>query len=145
MAVYPCNGLKPLRQIYGRSVRDFGPLPPPPPPVYKECIRSNSTANTRHWTNVGSMLGRRRRRRANIDPTLVQSLVFAGRVLPSKNHIFPKVVLIMVQRLKRWVIIDTTLGQRLEFAGNLLKPDDRTFCWTPRFFRLVLWFTAPSS
>ena len=46
-------------------------------------IRANlivrcTPANTRHWTNVGSMLGRRRRRRANIDPTLVQCLAFAG-------------------------------------------------------------------
>ena len=35
-------------------------------------------ANTRHWTNVGLMLARRLRRRANINPTLVQCLVFAG-------------------------------------------------------------------
>ena len=35
-------------------------------------------ANTRHWTNVGLMLGRRRRRRPNINPTLAQCLVFAG-------------------------------------------------------------------
>ena len=35
-------------------------------------------AKTRHWTNVGSMLGRRRRRRANIEPTFGQCLVFAG-------------------------------------------------------------------
>ena len=35
-------------------------------------------ANTRRWTNVGLMLGQRRRRWANINPTLVQRLVFAG-------------------------------------------------------------------
>ena len=35
-------------------------------------------ANTRHWTNVCLMLGQRRRRWANIKPTLVQRLVFAG-------------------------------------------------------------------
>ena len=34
-------------------------------------------SNTRHWTNVGSMLVRRLRRRPNIDPTLVRCLVFA--------------------------------------------------------------------
>ena len=34
---------------------------------------SNGTsANKRHWASAGSMLGRRRRRRANIEPTLVQ-------------------------------------------------------------------------
>ena len=32
-------------------------------------------ANTRRWTNVGLMLGQRRRRRVNIKPTLVQPLV----------------------------------------------------------------------
>ena len=38
----------------------------------------STSANPRHWTNVGSMLGRRRRRRANIDSKLVQCLVFVG-------------------------------------------------------------------
>ena len=35
-------------------------------------------ANTRHWTNVGLMLAHRLWRRPNIDPTLVQCLVFSG-------------------------------------------------------------------
>ena len=35
--------------------------------------------NTRHWINVASMLARRLRRRTNIDPTLIQCLVFAGK------------------------------------------------------------------
>ena len=35
-------------------------------------------ANRTNLTNVGSMLARRLRRRPNIDPTLVQCLVFAG-------------------------------------------------------------------
>ena len=34
-------------------------------------------ANTRHWPNVVSMLGRRRRRRANIKTILGKCLVFA--------------------------------------------------------------------
>ena len=34
--------------------------------------------NTKHQTNGGSMLGRRRRRRASIGPILVQCVVFAG-------------------------------------------------------------------
>ena len=37
-------------------------------------------ANTRHWANVGLMLGQRRRRWTNIKPILVQCLVFAGLV-----------------------------------------------------------------
>ena len=43
---------------------------------------TSNPANTRHSTNVGSKLGRRRRRRANIDPTLFQCLVFAGKDNP---------------------------------------------------------------
>ena len=35
-------------------------------------------ANTKHWTNVVSMLGRRLRRRPNIEPTVVHCLVFSG-------------------------------------------------------------------
>ena len=42
---------------------------------------SVQTAITRHWTNVGSMLARRLQRRANITPTLVQCLVFAGKAI----------------------------------------------------------------
>ena len=38
-------------------------------------IHSNIPANTIRWTNIRSMLGPRRRRRTNIDPTLV---LFAG-------------------------------------------------------------------
>ena len=41
-------------------------------------------ANTSHWPNVGLMLVQRRRRWTNINPTLGQYLVFAGRQL----HIF---------------------------------------------------------
>ena len=36
------------------------------------------SVNTVCWTNVGSMLGQRRRRWPNIDPTLVQHLMFTG-------------------------------------------------------------------
>ena len=35
-------------------------------------------SKTRRWLNVGSMLAFRLRRRANIEPTMVQRLVFAG-------------------------------------------------------------------
>ena len=40
--------------------------------------KSPFPANTRHWTNVVLMLGRRRRRRANIITALGQCHVFAG-------------------------------------------------------------------
>ena len=37
-----------------------------------------NAADTRHWTNAGLLLGRRRRRRANIQPALVQRFVSAA-------------------------------------------------------------------
>ena len=43
-----------------------------------------SIYSTRHWTNVGSMLARRLRRRPNNDPILVQCLVLLGRL--STHH-----------------------------------------------------------
>ena len=53
------------------------------PPPLKLCPYSWSQldpktrpANTRHWTNVGSLFGQRRRRWTNIEPTMVQCLVF---------------------------------------------------------------------
>ena len=39
---------------------------------------TNIPANTRRWPNVGLMLAQRRRRWANVSPTLGQQLVFAG-------------------------------------------------------------------
>ena len=42
------------------------------------CKCVNYTANTVHSTNVGLMLGQRRRRWPNINPTLVECTVFAG-------------------------------------------------------------------
>ena len=42
---------------------------------------SSNPANTRRWGNVGFMLGQRRRRWANIKPTLAQRLVFAGNTI----------------------------------------------------------------
>ena len=61
--------------------------PPPPPPCPRSpwytvppgsCQDSARPANTRHWTNVELMLGQRRRRWANIRPTLDQCLGFAA-------------------------------------------------------------------
>ena len=43
---------------------------------------SEPTANTRRPPNVGSMLGQRRRRWTNIEPTLGERLVFAGGHVP---------------------------------------------------------------
>ena len=42
-------------------------------------------ANTTHWCNVGQMLGQRRRRWANIGPTLDWCDVFAGKCLSFKQ------------------------------------------------------------
>ena len=39
-------------------------------------------ANTRHWPNVGLMLGQRRRRWPDIGPTLCRCFVFSGKGVP---------------------------------------------------------------
>ena len=44
-------------------------------------------ANTRRWPNVGLMLARRRRRWANLSPTLDQRLEFAGHDDLTYQHI----------------------------------------------------------
>ena len=43
-------------------------------------------ANTRHWTNVGSMLVHRLRRYSNITPKLVQCLLFAGLCFAGQSY-----------------------------------------------------------
>ena len=48
-----------------------------------------SPANARRPADAGSMPGRRRRRRPNIEPALVGRLVFAGRVLASRGSSAP--------------------------------------------------------
>ena len=55
-------------------------------------IHGHSTSSTRiHWPKAGLILGRRRRRRANINPALGQCVVFAGtsstRIPPGSLHI----------------------------------------------------------
>ena len=47
---------------------------------------NNFPAGTRRWTNVGLLLGQRRRRWANIKPTLVQGPVPAGLIAMYKIH-----------------------------------------------------------
>ena len=49
-----------------------------PASIIYQLILDGSPENTRHCTNVGTMLARRLRRRPNIETTLVQCLVFAG-------------------------------------------------------------------
>ena len=46
--------------------------------IYVAFFQSNYPASTRHWDSVGLMLGQRRRRWANIKPTLSQCIVLAG-------------------------------------------------------------------
>ena len=54
------------------------------------------------------MLDRRRRRRANNKPALVQCILPAG----TANKRRPNVGLMLDNRLRRWSNIDPTLGQR---------------------------------
>ena len=50
-------------------------------------IFRNIPANMRHWPNVGLLLGQRRRRWANSNPTLGQRLMFAGIVPNFSSYI----------------------------------------------------------
>ena len=60
-------------------------------------------ADMRHLSNVGSMRGRRRRRRPSIEPTLGKCLIFAHRRRPSiepaliQRVFFSRNVLFMVE------------------------------------------------
>ena len=58
----------------------------------------------RHSPNVGSMLGQRRRRWTNIDPTLSQLHLFVGDLREN-------VRLMLEQRRGQWASIKTTLDQ----------------------------------
>ena len=81
MTIFKGVGLS--QQTFGQhwaNVRDVGPmltkrLDNRLQPIYRTWP---NPANTIHRTHAGSMLGQRRRRLANIYPTLVQCLVFAG-------------------------------------------------------------------
>ena len=57
----------PVRAFRNYASRDGGPHPP-----------SAIPADTRHWATVGSILDQRRRRWANIDPTVAQCFVLFG-------------------------------------------------------------------
>ena len=73
-------------------------------PFYIHCYtitRHATPANTKHWTNVGSMLTHRLRRWSNIDPTLYQCLVFAGTSAANTRH-SPDVGLMVGQRRRQW-------------------------------------------
>ena len=81
----------------------------------------NNPANTGYWTNVGSMLCRRRRRRDNIDPTLVQCLVFAEQGRPNRYLMF-KCCFIWI---KNRVIQPITQGKmciNIFFQLNCIRP-----------------------
>ena len=49
--------------------------------IFYKFIAPVGPENTRHWAIVGSMLGQRRRRWTNIEPTMAECLVFAGGLL----------------------------------------------------------------
>ena len=47
------------------------------PELWSDGKQNKNRTNTRYWPNVGSMLGQRRRRWANVKPTLCQHLMLA--------------------------------------------------------------------
>ena len=109
------------------------------------------SANTRRLTDVGTMLVQRRRRWTNIEPALVQRLVFAGQVIhvfgwrfralilaeaavtlagytvnlravPANTTRSTNVGLLLGQRRRQWSKIETTLGECIVFVEYV---DDR--------------------
>ena len=62
------------------------------------------------------MLGRRRRRRPNIEPTLGQRIVFAGVPHQTSNKYYVNVAMGQ-RRCERWANIKTTLDHCLISAG----------------------------
>ena len=60
------------------SVKGSGANHYPRSPVQQVNACGHFPENTIHWSNAGSMLGRRRKWRANINPALSQCIVFAG-------------------------------------------------------------------
>ena len=78
-------------------------------------------ANTRHWPNVGSLLGKRRRRWPNNELTLGQCLVFAGCLVPMLANVLSlqtrgNDVPMLTQRRRRWTNTDTSV-ECLVFVG----------------------------
>ena len=103
-----------------------------PPPVTQVWLMSRRTAaimsrrrarrficpaNTIHWTNVGLLLGRRCRRRPNINPSLVWCLVFGGQINLANTRHWATVRLMLGRRRIRWATISPKLAQCLAFAG----------------------------
>ena len=79
-------------------------------------IRKAIPANTRHWTNPGSVLGRRRRWWANIDPTLTG----IQKAIPTNTRNWTNAGSILGRRRRWWANIEPTLVQCLVFSGNFL-------------------------
>ena len=76
-------------------------------------------ANTRHWTNVWSMFSRRRKRRANIDPILVQCLVFAGTIVRYFFTINYKITWVLTKCPKSHILY-SCLNFVFLFGGNCI-------------------------
>ena len=94
---------------YGKVV-DFEPtnilvatwrdVPPYPAEIYSGHQVRYVQANARHWAIVGSMLGQRRRRWTNIEPTMAEWRVFVridsficflhGNIVNKTNHLYMK-------------------------------------------------------
>ena len=93
-----------------------------------ECGLYLYPASTTLWLNAGMMLGQRRRRWANINPALVQSIVFAGNTMPTCGTlaVYPadtrrsaEVSSMLGQTSATLAHIEPTSTERLVFEGYL--------------------------
>ena len=81
-------------------------------------------SDTIHWTNIGLMLGQRRRRWLNIKPVFGQCILFAGILSPARLTAFPTKHIpsytagTMVGECRaRWANIKSILCHSVVFAG----------------------------
>ena len=99
-------------------------------------ICSSLPANTIHWPNAGLMLGRRRRRRASINPSLGRCIVLAGLtqgVTFQESKRWTNAVLLLAQRRRRWASNKTALARHFVVVTTITKrhdsPGDVRFMW----------------
>ena len=118
------------------------------------CLRGRFPANTKHWTHVGLMLCRRRRRWANVNPTLVyfglkinlsvieSFIIKVGAICPSM--LFFTAHIPDYSRLHTDVILLQTWHYRsssstyviLQTYQNLIGPLHTTFFITPTIYSI---------
>ena len=103
-------------------------------------------ANTTHWNNVGLMLSQRRRRWANIEPTVFQRVVFAGLVgqwqYLRRRHLSKVLLLIWCHRSRE--LSRTRVSHNFIITAPVLRvPYLFHVCW--KYLKAVLTLSVPQT